>query len=70
MVGGNELGPFFAAIAGNSFQLLAKHRKMSDGRLGRVSATNHKIDLVPGAKPVTYQPYRAGPRVREAESAE
>jgi hypothetical protein len=30
----------------------------------------HRIDLVPGAKPVQSQPYRAGPRAREAESVE
>jgi hypothetical protein len=52
------------------FQLLAKHRKMWDGRLGRVNATTHRIDLVPGAKPVHSQPYRPGPRASEAESAE
>jgi RNase H-like domain found in reverse transcriptase/Reverse transcriptase (RNA-dependent DNA polymerase) len=52
------------------FHLLAKHRKMWDGRLDRVNATTHRIDLVPGAKPVHSQPYRAGPRAREAESAE
>jgi hypothetical protein len=34
------------------FQLLAKHRKMWDVRLGRVNATTHRIDLVPGAKQV------------------
>jgi hypothetical protein len=51
-------------------QLLAKHRKMWDGRLGRVDATTHRIDLVPGAKPVHSQPYRAGPSARVAESAE
>jgi hypothetical protein len=51
------------------FQLLAKHRKMWDGRLGLVNATTHRIDLVPWAMPVHSQPYRAGPRASEAESA-
>ena len=50
--------------------MLATHRQLWDGRLGRVSATSHHIDLVPGARPVHCQPYRAGPRAREAESAE
>jgi Reverse transcriptase (RNA-dependent DNA polymerase) len=52
------------------FQLVAKHRKMWDDRLDRVNATTHRIDLVPVAKPVHFQTYRAGPRAREAESAE
>jgi hypothetical protein len=43
---------------------------MWDGRLGRVNATTHRIDLVPGAKPVHYQLVRAGTHAREAESAE
>jgi hypothetical protein len=43
---------------------------MWDGPLGRVNATTHLIDLVPGAKPVHSQPYRAGPCARGAESAE
>jgi RNase H-like domain found in reverse transcriptase/Reverse transcriptase (RNA-dependent DNA polymerase)/Integrase zinc binding domain/Integrase core domain/Chromo (CHRromatin Organisation MOdifier) domain/Retroviral aspartyl protease len=52
------------------FQMLCKHRSMWDGRLGHVHSTSHRIDLIPGAKPVHAQPYRAGPRAREAESAE
>jgi hypothetical protein len=50
--------------------MLATHRQLWDGRLGRVSATSHHIDLTPGARPVHCQPYRARPRAREAESAE
>jgi hypothetical protein len=49
---------------------LAKHRSMWDGRLGHVHTATHRIDLTPGAKPVHAQPYRAGPRAREAEAAE
>jgi hypothetical protein len=43
---------------------------MWDGHLGHVHYTSHRIDLVPGAKRIHAQPYRAGPRAREAESAE
>lgn len=43
---------------------------MWDGRLGTVSASKHRIDLVPGAKPVFQPPYRAGPRQRELEKME
>jgi hypothetical protein len=43
---------------------------MWDGHLGHVHSTSHRIDLVSGAKPIHAQPYRAGPRAREADSAE
>ena len=43
---------------------------MWDGRLGHAHATSHRIDLIPGAKPVHVPPYRAGARAREAESTE
>jgi hypothetical protein len=52
------------------FRVLGKHRSMWDGHLGLVHSTSHRIDLVPGAKPIHAQPYRAGPRAREAEFAE
>jgi hypothetical protein len=50
--------------------ILEKHRTMWDGRLGHVHSTAHRIELVPGAKPIHAQPYRAGTRAREIESAE
>jgi hypothetical protein len=38
------------------------------GRKVRLShATEHRINLNPGSKPVHAQPYRAGPRARELE---
>jgi hypothetical protein len=43
---------------------------MWDGSLGHVHASNHKIELLPGARPVRSHPYRAGPRAREAEATE
>jgi Reverse transcriptase (RNA-dependent DNA polymerase) len=52
------------------FELLKKHRTMWDGHLGKVQSTSHRIELIPGAKPVHAQPYRAGVRAREAESSE
>ena len=51
-------------------RMLRPHREMWDGRLGAVSATSHRIDLVPGARPVHAQPYRAGGRAREVEQEE
>jgi hypothetical protein len=46
---------------------LRPHRELWDGRLGNVSATSHRIEVVPGSRPVHAQPYRAGGRAREAE---
>jgi hypothetical protein len=43
---------------------------MWDSRLGHVHSATHRIQLVPGAKPVHAQLYRAGPRARENESSE
>jgi RNase H-like domain found in reverse transcriptase/Reverse transcriptase (RNA-dependent DNA polymerase)/Integrase zinc binding domain/Integrase core domain/Chromo (CHRromatin Organisation MOdifier) domain len=51
-------------------KMLRPHREMWDGRLGKVSATSHRIDLVPGTRPVHAQPYRAGGRAREVEREE
>jgi hypothetical protein len=50
--------------------MLQKHRSMRNGRLGQVHSTAHRIDLIPGQKPVHCQPYRAGPKSRALESAE
>jgi hypothetical protein len=39
--------------------MLAKHQSMWSGRLRQVQSTNHRINLIPGQKPVHCQPYRA-----------
>ena len=49
--------------------MLAPYAGMWDGKLGEVRATEHRIELTPGAKPFRCQPYRAGPRAREEEQA-
>jgi hypothetical protein len=41
------------------YNMLKKHRLLWDGQLGLVSATSHRIELAPEARPVHYQPYRA-----------
>jgi len=46
-------------------ELIEKHHKLWDGSLGRIKATEHRIKLTPGAKPVRLSPYRMGPRSRE-----
>jgi hypothetical protein len=48
-------------------RMLEPHHSMWDGRLGTVSATTHRIEVVPGSKPVHAQPYRAGANARAAK---
>jgi len=45
--------------------LLAKHRALWSGNSGSIKATEHRIELKPGSKPVRLNPYRMGPRTRE-----
>jgi hypothetical protein len=51
-------------------RILEPHKYMWDGHLGTVMATQHRIQLTPGAQPVHAQPYRAGTRARAAEQEE
>jgi len=46
-------------------ELIEKHQKLWDGSLGLIKATEHRIKLKHGAKPVRLNPYRMGPRCRE-----
>ena len=50
--------------------MLSKHRAMWDGHLGTFTATSHRIELIPVARPVHCQPYRAGLQARQAETTE
>jgi len=45
--------------------LLEKHHKLWDGELLLMKATEHRLVLKPGAKPIRLNPYRMGPRSRE-----
>jgi hypothetical protein len=65
-----QLGQLQGEARAEILDMFAKHRLMWSGRLGQVQSTNHRIDLIPGQKPVHCQPYRAGHRVRAVESAE
>jgi hypothetical protein len=38
--------------------------------LTTLKATFHRIELVPDSRPVHFQPYRAGPNSRQAETTE
>ncbi len=52
------------------FNLLEPHGRMWDGHWGTITATRHRIDLQPGARPVYSHPYRAGNRARKDEAEE
>jgi len=46
-------------------RVLEKHETVLAGKLGTVKATEHRINLKPGSKPVNMPPYRAGPLKRD-----
>ena len=51
--------------------MLSKHSPMwQKGRLGKIDITEHRIELLPGTKPIRQAPYRQGPHKRkETEKA-
>ena len=50
--------------------LLRKYASVCDGSLGTIEGASHRIEIVPGAKPIYQQPYRCGIERRKAEEAE
>jgi len=50
--------------------LLEKHRALWSAHLGSIKATEHRIELKLGSKPVRLNPYRMGPRTRELIKAQ
>jgi len=50
--------------------LLEKHRALWSRHLGSIKATEHRIELKPGSKPVRLNPYRMGPQTRELIKAQ
>jgi hypothetical protein len=65
-----DLSLFFSTERQAVTNILEPHKAIWDGHLGEVTATQHRIDLIPGAKPVHSQLYRDGTRAREIEKAE
>jgi len=49
---------------------MEKHRALWSGNLGSIKATEHRIQLNPGPKPVRLNPYRMGLRTRERIKAQ
>jgi len=52
-------------LRGRLKELIDRHHELWDGSLGTIKATEHRMRLKPGAKPVRLQPYRMGPRTRQ-----
>lgn len=52
-------------LHGRLDELIQKHHKLWNGDLGLIKATEHRIVLKPGARPVRLSPYRMGPDSRE-----
>ena len=51
--------------------MLETHQDMwTSGRLGKISATEHRIELEPSMKHIRSMPYRQGPAIREKAAAE
>ena len=50
--------------------MLSEFKDMGSGRLGKIDATKHRIELKPGARPIYQAPYRAGPIACEKEKKE
>lgn len=50
--------------------MLHKHSPMWNGALGEINLTEHRIELLPGARPVSQSPYRQGPKGRKFEDEE
>ncbi|CAN8072774.1 unnamed protein product [Agarophyton chilense] len=48
-------------------QMLKKYASMWTGKLGGISATENHIDVIPGSRPISQPPHRAGPRTRQIE---
>ena len=53
-----------------SFPKLRKYSHIWNGSLGEITTIEHRIDLVPGSRPVSSVPYRAGPKAQKAEQDE
>ena len=45
-------------------QMLTKYDELWDGKLGKINAVDHRIELKPGSQPSMQRPYRTGPQGR------
>ena len=60
-----------AALREKIYEMLEKHSDMwKPGRLGEIRATEHRIDLREGTKPIRQMPYRQGLAMRDLAAKE
>ena len=65
-----HIGAEDSSVRSEIMDMLSEFKDMWSGRLGRIDATKHRINLKPGARPIYQAPYRAGPIAREKEEKE
>ena len=57
-------------LRGHVLEMLRKHSSLWSGTLGTIRATEHRIPLEPGTKPIRPMPHRKGPAMREMVAKE
>ena len=62
-----NLGKKYADRRPRVLKLLQHFESMWSGHLETIKATEQRIELLPGSKPVHQSPYRAGPTQRQIE---
>ena len=65
-----HIGAEDSTVRSEIMDMLSEFKDIWSGRLGKIGATNHRIELKPGARPIYQAPYRAGPIAREKEKTE
>ena len=65
-----HIGAEDSTVRSEIMDMLSEFKDMWSGRLGKIDATKHRIELKPGARPTYQVPYRAGPIAREKEKTE
>ena len=51
-------------------EMLEEFQSMWDGHLGEINITKHRIEVVPGTRPIRQHPYRTGMRAKVFEASE
>ena len=65
-----HIGAEGSTVRSEIMDMLSEFKDMWSGRLGKIGATKHRIELKPGARSIYQAPCRAGPIAREKEKTE
>ena len=65
-----HIGAEDSTVRSEIMDMLSEFKYMWSGRIGKIGATKHCIELKSGARPIYQAPYRAGPIAREKEKTE